>query len=68
MPPRPGTDAAELLGLDDAVIELAITPDRGYCLSVRGLARELAIAFDVDYVDPASRGRGAAPSTATPGR
>ncbi|MGH3773482.1 MAG: phenylalanine--tRNA ligase subunit beta [Pseudonocardiaceae bacterium] len=48
----PGDDAIAVLGLDDAVIELAITPDRGYCLSVRGLARELAIAFDVPYGDP----------------
>jgi phenylalanyl-tRNA synthetase beta chain len=47
----PGESAAELLGLDDAVIELAITPDRGYCLSLRGLARELAIAFDAPYGD-----------------
>ncbi|MGH3752400.1 MAG: phenylalanine--tRNA ligase subunit beta [Pseudonocardiaceae bacterium] len=49
----PGAGAVELLGLDDAVIELAITPDRGYCLSVRGLAREVAIAFDAPYRDPA---------------
>jgi phenylalanyl-tRNA synthetase beta chain len=49
----PGDSAAPVLGLDDAVIELAVTPDRGYCLSVRGLARELAIAFDVPYRDPA---------------
>ncbi|HEY2724043.1 MAG TPA: phenylalanine--tRNA ligase subunit beta [Pseudonocardiaceae bacterium] len=49
----PGESAIELLGLDDAVIELSITPDRGYCFSVRGLARELAIAFDVPYGDPA---------------
>jgi phenylalanyl-tRNA synthetase beta chain len=48
----PGGSAVELLGLDDAVIELAITPDRGYCLSMRGLARELAIAFDAPYGDP----------------
>ncbi|MGH3872433.1 MAG: phenylalanine--tRNA ligase subunit beta [Pseudonocardiaceae bacterium] len=48
----PGSSAAELLGLDDAVVELAITPDRGYCLSARGLARELAIAFDASYRDP----------------
>jgi phenylalanyl-tRNA synthetase beta chain len=48
----PGDSAVDVLGLDDAVIELAITPDRGYCLSVRGLARELAIAFDVPYGDP----------------
>jgi phenylalanyl-tRNA synthetase beta chain len=48
----PGDSAIEVLGLNDAVIELAITPDRGYCLSVRGLARELAIAFDAPYGDP----------------
>ena len=34
-----------LLGLDDAVFHLAITPDRGYCLSVRGMAREIAGAY-----------------------
>jgi len=51
----PGTDATELVGLDDAVIELAITPDRGYCFSVRGLARELSNALDVPFGDPAAR-------------
>ena len=51
----PGEDATVLLGLDDPVIELAVTPDRGYCFSVRGLARELAGAFDSDFVDPATR-------------
>ncbi|HEX4587024.1 MAG TPA: phenylalanine--tRNA ligase subunit beta [Mycobacterium sp.] len=50
---EPGTPAAELLGLDDVVFHLAITPDRGYCLSVRGMAREIACAYDLDYVDPA---------------
>lgn len=50
---EPGTAAADLLGLDDVVFHLAITPDRGYCLSVRGLAREIATAYDLDYVDPA---------------
>jgi phenylalanyl-tRNA synthetase beta chain len=48
----PGGSAVDVLGLDDAVLELAITPDRGYCLSARGLARELAIAFDAPYGDP----------------
>ncbi|WP_280499663.1 phenylalanine--tRNA ligase subunit beta [Nocardia farcinica] len=52
---EPGTDANELLGLDDTVIELNITPDRGYCFSVRGLARELACGFDLEYLDPAVR-------------
>jgi phenylalanyl-tRNA synthetase beta chain len=49
----PGDDAARVLGLDDYVFHLAITPDRGYCLSVRGLAREIACAYNLDFVDPA---------------
>jgi phenylalanyl-tRNA synthetase beta chain len=50
---EPGADGVEVLGLDDAVFHLAITPDRGYCMSVRGLAREIACAYDLDFVDPA---------------
>ncbi|TSD98028.1 phenylalanine--tRNA ligase subunit beta [Skermania sp. ID1734] len=50
---EPGADANTLLGLDDTVIELNITPDRGYCFSVRGLTRELACGFDLDFADPA---------------
>ena len=50
---EPGAPAADVLGLDDVVFHLAITPDRGYCLSVRGMAREIANAYDLDYVDPA---------------
>ncbi|GAA4804061.1 phenylalanine--tRNA ligase subunit beta [Actinomycetospora chlora] len=53
----PGDDAAALLGLGDAVLDIAVTPDRGYCLSVRGLARELACALDLPYGDPALVGR-----------
>lgn len=49
----PGDPAVDVLGLDDVVFDLAITPDRGYCLSVRGMAREIACAFDLDFVDPA---------------
>ncbi|APA97676.1 Phenylalanine--tRNA ligase [Nocardia seriolae] len=52
---EPGADANELLGLGDTVIELAITPDRGYAFSARGLARELACGFDLEYGDPAQR-------------
>jgi phenylalanyl-tRNA synthetase beta chain len=52
---EPGEDALPLLGSDDPVVELAITPDRGYCFSVRGLARELAGALDIDFADPAAR-------------
>jgi phenylalanyl-tRNA synthetase beta chain len=49
-----GDDAVELLGMDDTVLELSVTPDRGYALSIRGLARELACALDVPYRDPAA--------------
>lgn len=51
---EPGADGAAVLGLDDVVFHLAITPDRGYGLSVRGLAREIACAYDLDFVDPAA--------------
>jgi phenylalanyl-tRNA synthetase beta chain len=50
---EPGAPAAGVLGLDDVVFHLAITPDRGYCLSVRGMAREIACAYDLEFVDPA---------------
>jgi len=50
---EPGDDAAAVLGLDDVVFDLAVTPDRGYCLSVRGIAREIACAYDLPFVDPA---------------
>lgn len=50
---EPGTDARAILGLDDTVFDVNITPDRGYALSARGLARELASAFEIPFVDPA---------------
>ena len=50
----PGTDAIELLGLRDDVLDIAVTPDRGYALSIRGIAREAAIAYDVPFTDPAA--------------
>ena len=37
-----GSAAAAALGLDDALIDIAITPNRADCLGVRGLARDLA--------------------------
>jgi phenylalanyl-tRNA synthetase beta chain len=38
----PGADLIAHLGLDDAVLEIEITPNRPDCLSVLGVARELA--------------------------
>ncbi len=49
----PGADALDVLGLRDAVLTIAVTPDRGYCLSIRGLAREAATALDVPFRDVA---------------
>jgi len=39
-----GMPAAEALGLDDAIIEIKVTPNRGDCLGVHGIARDLAAA------------------------
>ncbi|HNE01002.1 MAG TPA: phenylalanine--tRNA ligase subunit beta, partial [Plasticicumulans sp.] len=39
----PGTDLRACLGLDDRVIEVDLTPNRGDCLSVAGVAREVAV-------------------------
>ena len=49
----PGEDARAFLGLDDELFEVNVTPDRGYALSLRGLGREIASAFDLEYADPA---------------
>jgi phenylalanyl-tRNA synthetase beta chain len=47
-----GTDAIALLGLDDAAIEINVTPDRGYAFSIRGVAREYAHATGAVFRDP----------------
>jgi len=49
---EPGAPAVHVLGLDDPVFELDITPDRGDLLSVRGLAREIGLGLDVPSTDP----------------
>ena len=49
----PGQDALALLGLSERTIEVNVTPDRGYCFSVRGIAREYAHATGQAFRDPA---------------
>ena len=39
-----GAPVSQVLGVDDPVIEIKITPNRGDCLGVRGIARDLAAA------------------------
>lgn len=48
-----GQDAIELLGLGEQTLEVNVTPDRGYCFSVRGVAREYAHATGQPFRDPA---------------
>jgi len=50
---EPGTDAIALLGLDRETVEVNVTPDRGYCFSVRGVAREYSHATGAHFTDPA---------------
>ncbi|WP_366180025.1 phenylalanine--tRNA ligase subunit beta [Actinomyces timonensis] len=52
-PPAPGTDALPLLGLGEEVLEINITPDRGYCFSMRGVAREYSHSTGARFTDPA---------------
>ncbi len=47
----PGEDAKALLWSADEVLDIDVTPDLGHCLSVRGLAREAAVAHGVSYTD-----------------
>lgn len=47
-----GTDAIALLGLDDIAVEINVTPDRGYALSLRGVAREYSHATGAAFRDP----------------
>ncbi|MFS0793474.1 phenylalanine--tRNA ligase subunit beta [Microbacterium sp. 1P10AE] len=53
-----GTDAIALLGLDDVAVEINVTPDRGYALSLRGVAREYSHATGATFRDPAERAWG----------
>ena len=47
----PGTDARELLGLGEEVLEINVTPDRGYCFSMRGVAREYSLSTGARFTD-----------------
>ncbi|WP_229053771.1 phenylalanine--tRNA ligase subunit beta [Aeromicrobium sp. Leaf350] len=50
---EPGDSATELLGLADQTLDLEVNPDRAYALSLRGVARDTALAFDLPFSDPA---------------
>ena len=54
---EPGQDVRPLLGLDEEIIEFEVNPDRAYALSLRGIARDLAISVESagGFRDPALR-------------
>ncbi|TIC80406.1 phenylalanine--tRNA ligase subunit beta [Nocardioides sp. GY 10113] len=54
---QPGDDVRAVLGLDEEIIEFEINPDRAYALSLRGIAREVAVSVDgaTNFRDPALR-------------
>lgn len=47
-----GADAIEALLINDVIFDVAVNPDRGYALSIRGIAREVAGALGLSYTDP----------------
>lgn len=66
-PPAPGTDAIALLGLGEEVLEINVTPDRGYCFSMRGVAREYAHATGATFTDRALELASMVPATTEAG-
>jgi phenylalanyl-tRNA synthetase beta chain len=61
-----GPDFASYAILADQVLDISVTPNLGYALSIRGVARELAIAFEAPYTDPADQGLPADVETVSP--
>jgi phenylalanyl-tRNA synthetase beta chain len=47
-----GDNATELLQINDTIFDIAVNPDRGYALSIRGAAREIAGALNLNFTDP----------------
>ena len=45
-------DVRQTLLIDDVIFDVAVNPDRGYALSIRGVAREIAGAFNLKFTDP----------------
>ncbi|WP_199524466.1 phenylalanine--tRNA ligase subunit beta [Pseudoalteromonas sp. bablab_jr011] len=43
-----GTDLREYLNLDDNIIDVDLTPNRGDCLGIKGLAREVGVLNSID--------------------
>ena len=53
-----GGDAIEALQINDVIFDIAVNPDRGYALSIRGIAREVAGSLGLKFTDPVDALRG----------
>ena len=47
-----GADAIDALQINDVIFDVAVNPDRGYALSIRGIAREVAGSLGLKFTDP----------------
>ena len=47
-----GSDAIKALEINDVIFDIAVNPDRGYALSIRGIAREVAGSLGLKFADP----------------
>ncbi|EEY76655.1 phenylalanine--tRNA ligase, beta subunit [Acinetobacter calcoaceticus RUH2202] len=47
-----GVNIREYLKLDDNVIDISITPNRGDCFSIRGIAREISVINKLEMIEP----------------
>src|SRR5699024_7887332 len=56
-------DCREYLGFDIQILDMSITPNRGYCFSVRGIAREISVTNDLPMQQPEIPASVAAPDT-----
>lgn len=70
-----GMNAMDVLEIEDVIFDIAVNPDRGYALSLRGIAREVSASLGVAFTDPvqsiktdayASTGNGVVPKIDDP--
>lgn len=47
-----GTDIRSYLSLDDQILDISITPNRGDCFSLRGIAREVGVINKIAVTTP----------------
>lgn len=50
-----GANAIDVLEIDDPIFDIAVNPDRGYAMSIRGSARELAMSLNIPFRDIESK-------------